>query len=228
MPRKYKRVTTSEKPSEESLQLAVDAVLGKRLTIRSAAEHFGLKKSTLGRYCLQHASQRNTEGLARKAIKKPHHASQIFTFQQEEDFSSYLKDCCLLNHGLTPNETRKLAMQYAVAHNLKCPTSWIVKQQASRDWLTFFLKRNPTLSIRKPEATSQARAAGFNLPVVNEFYDNLLSLLTKYKFGPCDIWNCDETNVPTVLQPPDVIATKGLKQVCETNVEYIKKIIKIY
>jgi len=76
------------------------------------------------------------------------------------------------------------------------------------------LKRNPTLSILKPEATSQLRAAGFNrVVVVDLFYDKLLNLINKYKFLPWQIWNCDETNVPTVLQPPNFLARKGLKQV---------------
>ena len=101
----------------------------------------------------------------------------------------------------------------AEKNNVKTPATWISNNKASADWLTGFLKRNATLSIRKPEATSQARAAGFNEPVVSLFYDNLHNCYVKDSFPPNRIWNCDETNVPTVLPPPEVIAVKGLKQV---------------
>ena len=110
-------------------------------------------------------------------------------------------------------DTRVLAYQYAVANHISVPLSWNLNESASRDWFTGFLKRNSSLSIRKPEATSQVRAAGLNRPVVQRLYDNLQSLMIKHHFMSCDVWNCDETNVPTVVSPPDIIATKGLKQV---------------
>lgn len=53
------------------------------------------------------------------------------------------------------------------------PPNWPKNEKASEDWLSFILKRHPSLSIRKPEQTSQARAAGFNKPVVDNLYDKL-------------------------------------------------------
>lgn len=133
--------------------------------------------------------------------------------QQEKELSAYLKTFCFLNHGLTPKETRQLPHQYTVSYNVRYPPNWIARTEASKNWFTGFLKRSSTLSIRIPEATSQARAAGFNSIVANQFYDNLLTVRMKYKFLPYHIWNCDETNAPTVLQPPNILATKDLKQV---------------
>jgi len=151
--------------------------------------------------------------MSAKSIISTQHHSQVFSKKQEEELSEYLKSCCLLNYGLTTVETRKLAQAYAGKNNINTPATWISNKKASTDWLTGFLKRNATLSIRKPEATSQACSAGFNEPVVSLFYDNLHNVYVKYKFQPHQIWNCDETNVPTVLPPPEVIAVKGLKQV---------------
>jgi hypothetical protein len=209
MPRKYERVNNRPKPTEDALKKAINEVHTKQCTIRGAAEKYNLSKSTLGFYCLRNSLQT----IENHPIKKQHHHSQIFSVQQEQELSDYLKRSCILNHGLTPKETRQLAYQFAVANAVKFPPSWIVNKEASRDWFTAILKRNPTLSILKPEATSQARASRFNRVVVDLFYDNLLCLINKYKFLPWQIWNCDETNVPTVLQPPNVLATKGLKQV---------------
>jgi hypothetical protein len=73
------------------------------------------------------------------------------------------------------------------------------------------MKRNATLSIRKPEPTSQARAAAFNKPVVMSFYDQLIRVKVKFSFKPNQVWNLDETSNTTVEAPPNVVASKGTK-----------------
>nr|CAH0100731.1 unnamed protein product [Daphnia galeata] len=87
--------------------------------------------------------------------------------------------------------------------------------KASEDWLAGFLIRNKSLSIRKPEQTSQAiaRATGFNKPVVDSFYAKLQSLNTKNQFKANEVFNGDETSNATVMVPPNIIAAKGTKQV---------------
>lgn len=210
MPRTYVRKSTNPKPSEESLRSAVTAVLSGRYTIRKAAEMYNLKKSTVAFYKSQHTYE---SVILAKSIKRPVHQSQVFNFEQEGKLVSYLKECCLYNHGLSTQETKKLAVSFAIANKVKIPVSWEVKKEASRDWLTNFLKRNGSLSIRKPEATSQARAAGFNEPVVQIFYDKLEGVYDKHKFPAHRIWNGDETGNPTVMPPVEVIAQKGMKQV---------------
>ena len=88
-------------------------------------------------------------------------------------------------------------------------------RKASEDWLAGFLIRNKSLSIRKPEQTSQAiaRATGFNKPVVDSFYVKLQSLITKNQFKANEVFNGDETSNATVMVPPNIIAAKGTKQV---------------
>ncbi|CAM1317749.1 Uncharacterised protein r2_g2606 [Pycnogonum litorale] len=75
------------------------------------------------------------------------------------------------------------------------------------------MKRHPQLSIRVPEATSLARASGFNKTTTAMFYSKLGEVMDRYKFDAADIWNCDETGVSTVLKPTSIVATKGTKQV---------------
>lgn len=55
------------------------------------------------------------------------------------------------------------------------------------------MKRHPKLSIRVPQATSLARATGFNPFTVRSFYDKLGDLLDTYKFPAASIYNVDET-----------------------------------
>ncbi|OWR52064.1 Tigger transposable element-derived protein 1 [Danaus plexippus plexippus] len=85
---------------------------------------------------------------------------------------------------------------------------------AGRYWLEFFLKRNLDLSFRKPEATSAARASGFNPVAVNKFYELLTDLIIKYKLTADKIFNVDETGITTVPKSlPRIVGTKGKKQV---------------
>lgn len=83
---------------------------------------------------------------------------------------------------------------------------------AGKDWLQAFLKRHPTISIRKPEATSIARISGFNKDAVQLFFSNLNEVYQKYKFQPDRIYNVDETGISTVPKVTKILGPKGVKQ----------------
>lgn len=70
--------------------------------------------------------------------KRKEHHSQIFNFKQEEHLAQYLKEFCLYNHGLSIQETKKLALSFAQANNVNVPQNWLEKEEASKDWLTCF------------------------------------------------------------------------------------------
>ena len=214
MVRNYKRRRSEPPPDEDDMRRAVNAVLLEGLTIRHACSFYNIKKSTLGNYVKKYRECGAPS--ASEPVKRPEHARQIFPVALETELANYLKTCSLMSHGLTPKETRCLAYRFALANSLTVPANWITREMASEDWFSAFLKRNSSLSIRAPEAASQARASGFNAPVVAAFFDNLMAVLTKHNIRPGRIWNTDETGIPTVLPPPNVVATKGLKQVQQT------------
>lgn len=115
--------------------------------------------------------------------------------------------------GFSTVDCRKLAYQLAVKNNKKHNFS-ILKQEAGYDWYKRFMSRHPELSLRKPEATSAARAMGFNKPVVMQFFNLLGDLMDRYKFTPDRLYNCDETGISSVPKSKaKIIATKGRKQV---------------
>ena len=90
-------------------------------------------------------------------------------------------------YGYTPKDVRCLVYECAVQYKIKVPESWTEKKMASRGWMTSFLKRNPKLSIRKPEATSLGRATTFNTENVKVFYDKLGEVMDIYKFSTSQI-----------------------------------------
>ncbi|KAJ4446572.1 hypothetical protein ANN_13269 [Periplaneta americana] len=62
-----------------------------------------------------------------------------------------LKVLANLFYGLTPNDVKRAAFEFAEANKIKHPFSKETKM-AGRYWLQGFLKRNSSLSLRKPEA----------------------------------------------------------------------------
>lgn len=103
----------------------------------------------------------------------------------------------------------QLAQQYRCAH----PEAWHCKKMAGKDWFSSFMERNPSLSVRRPQATSLSRSTSFNPTNVAQFFTNLSSIMGRYGFQPEAIWNMDETSTVTVQTPDKIIAAKGKKQV---------------
>ena len=179
MPRNYKRKSRKPPPAEELLHRAVGEVLCGRSSIRKAAEKFNLSSLTVGFYSKRHSTCRM---LSSSKIKRTFHTG--FSNWNGIRVSWILED-------LYSNQPRTFT-SWNSCWNLICyckchKNSTRVDKtygKASEDWLAGFLIRNKSLSIRKPEQTSQAiaRATGFNKPVVDSFYDKLQSLNTKHQF----------------------------------------------
>ncbi|XP_045456865.1 MFS-type transporter clz9-like [Melitaea cinxia] len=84
---------------------------------------------------------------------------------------------------------------------------------AGKDWFYAFKKRNPNISLRRPESTSINRITAFNETEVKMFFNNLESLQTKYQFDANRIYNVDETGISNVQRNSRILASKGQKQV---------------
>ena len=101
----------------------------------------------------------------------------VFNPEEEEELVSYIQKMERALFGLTPLDVRHLAFEYATGLKLNHRFKK-VKQIAGQCWLNGFLKRHPILSIRKPEATSLARAVGFNKPQITGFFNAYTELLS--------------------------------------------------
>lgn len=119
-----------------------------------------------------------------------------------------------MHYGLTLQQIRVLAYEYAVANNKTVDPSWTTNKCAGEQWLREFRKRySNELSLRKPEATNLARSIVFNKETVAIVFNNYKKVLERYSFEPADIWNCDETGISTVHVSPKILAPKSKKQI---------------
>ncbi|XP_031328879.1 tigger transposable element-derived protein 6-like [Photinus pyralis] len=200
-PRKSARGTIEEEKYVEACR----RVIGGEKN-RSVARDLGMCHMTLARYVKKY---KETETV--NTGYKPY--NKVFTEEREKELVSYCTSASKLYFGLTTKDLRKLAYEFAKHLKLNFPSKWEESQMASIDWYKAFMQRNPILSVRRPQATSLARAMNFNKPNVEKFYRNLAELLDRWKFRPENMYNIDETGVTTSQKPHKVLAEKGTKQV---------------
>ncbi|KYN06058.1 PREDICTED: uncharacterized protein LOC108783334 [Cyphomyrmex costatus] len=214
MVRNYKKKKTTNTVSDEILIDALREVKINRETFKNISEKFNIPLRTLERYSKKvDVDELLNPNIVKLTLKFGYSKmSQIFTDEEECELTEYLLKADSIYFGLTVLEARVLAFSYAVKLN-KAPENWRNNKTAGIEWFRGFMRRHPRLALRTPEATSLARASGFNQHAVSQFYDNLEFILNSHAFGPMDIWNCDETGVTTVQKPNRVIARRGFKQV---------------
>lgn len=209
MPRNRPR-TTNRGPTQDVVEKAIDLIMRENVSVRKAAKTYNLCHVSLQRFINKKKANKNPQ-----LGYKPH--NKVLPVALEAELAEYLKTLAKTFYGLTPKEARGFAYKYAVANKLTFPNKWHEFQMASMDWLSAFLKRNPTLSIRALESTSIARASNFNKTTVRRFFDQLSNAMINDGFQPQDIYHVGETEVTTTLKPNKVIPTKGSKQVGDIN-----------
>lgn len=199
----YIRKSSRQSWDENQMREAIDAVRSGKMGWLLASRTYNVPCSTLRR--------RAQIGNTSKGYLGGHKTT--FDANLEKELVNHLQDLEIRFFGMTSLDVRKLAYQIAVKKKIPHRFS-IEKEMAGRGWLRLFRMRNPTISLRIPEATSAARARGFNRSQVQAFFRHLTGIMEKYKFEPQQIWNVDESGFSTVpSQSVKIFATKGRKQV---------------
>lgn len=103
---------------------------------------------------------------------------------------------------------KTVAVDFARKLKISVP-GWETTGVAGKEWFRGFMKRHPTFSIRKPEATSVQRATAFNRINVALFFNNLKMLYARHQLEAVKVWNMDETGITTVQTPNRVLSRKG-------------------
>jgi hypothetical protein len=202
MPRKYIRTSKRCSWKIENMEKALADVKSKKLKLGEAADFYDVPTSTLSkRLSNKYGVQGSSKVLGR--------FRPVFDQQLESILSNHIKLMESTFYGLTSMDIRKIAYQLAeklgIAHNFDQ-----MAQCAGEEWLLGFMKRNNTLSYRKPGSISLARAMGFTEQHVNEFFDNVKDAL-EMGIEADRIYNMDESSLPLVHKYNKIIAEKGKK-----------------
>ena len=170
----------------EDMERAATSVKNGDMPSRQAAKVYGVPRSTLQRHLSGHCST------GQKGPLKP-----VFTEEQEDSLVNHIIRVQQMMYGFTPYSIRKMAYDYAEINSIPNRFSK-EKRMAGKDWLSAFMKRHPTLSLRTPESTSLARLTGFNRVQVGRFFQLLQDAYDEHKFSPDRIYNMDESGLSTV------------------------------
>lgn len=201
MPSKYIRKTVKAAWTSEQMEAALNEIHNGRST-RDVSRTFGIPRSTL-----QDRLKQGNTGSGPSMGRHP-----VFSKEDEKLLADQVIKLSKLFYGISPAEIKRCAFSYATRNGIKNPFSQN-SQSAGKAWLRGFLKRNPSISLRKPEATSINRTTAFNNEEVSRFYNNLSTVMNKYNFSPTKIFNADETGITTVQKPGKIYAEKGQRRV---------------
>ena len=89
----------------------------------------------------------------------------------------------------------------------------MTKDGLVRNDFKVFLKHHPEISVQAPQATSLARASGFNKSQVNQFFDLVKPVVQENGITPHRIFNMDESGLAVVQNVSKILAKKGKCQV---------------
>jgi hypothetical protein len=92
---------------------------------------------------------------------------------------------------------RRLAYYFSDANGFKNNFNKSSKQ-AGKDWLALSLKRNPKVTLRKPEGTSFNKINSFIHGAVRRCLENLQLVMEKHEFVTSKITKADETGITAV------------------------------
>ncbi|KAJ4440802.1 hypothetical protein ANN_10648 [Periplaneta americana] len=212
------------------MRFAVDSVMRGEMGYKKAADSFKVPQSTLERRVKLVKPQAgrptaaDVQAVSDKDIlyvEQPNlnfvqilgPIKTVFSVEEENLLADYILKMEERLFGITTYDLRVLAYQWAEKLG-KVHSFSKTKEIAGKDWLSGFSIRHPQLALRKPEATSAARAATFNKVNVGKFFDLLTRVVEENGFTPEKIYNCDETGVTIVPKHrSNIFSLKVRKQV---------------
>ncbi|KAJ3655443.1 hypothetical protein Zmor_014575 [Zophobas morio] len=128
--------------NQQNLEMVVEAYRSGGVGLNEYPRRFAVLKATLKAHL-------NNENKVANDIKKVMVRSTTFIKNQEEELAIYLLQFKQNLYGLTIADVMKFAFEWADKN--KVPYCFNHKKMAGKKWFYGFMKRNPKLSLRRPE-----------------------------------------------------------------------------
>ncbi|CAH1969034.1 unnamed protein product [Acanthoscelides obtectus] len=183
----------------------VEAIRDKKMGWLLASKIFGVQQATHRTHLLGTNKTLESNSKALGCWKA------TFLSDVESQLVPHIKFLDSRLFGLTRASVQELAVHMAEKNGFAHIFN-IQKQKGRQDWLNGPLRRNKHISLRKPEATSAARAQAINRPQVQKSFQLYGSLL-EYDGYTHRIYNPDESGLSKVQKPENILGTKVRKQV---------------
>ena len=191
--------TKNAKYSQEAVENAAESIKNGSMSLRKAAEHYGVPRSTI-------SDRVNHRFPNPGKLGRP----PAIPFEVEVKIVNAVKAASQQGIGVTRQQL--LSRVGALCRSMG--TSPFKKAIPSKDyWL--LLKKRHGLTIRKSEKLQTSRASMLNQTVVSKYFKDLQQLIedTGLLEKPSNIWNCDECGKQFEHDPVRVVAEKGAKNV---------------
>ena len=181
--------------NEEMMSRALNAYHIEGLSVRRAADMYGVPKSTLGDRVSGRVLCGSTCG-----------RNKYLTDEEEEDLATFIENCASVGYAKTRKQILALAERMLYVRGIEI--------HLSDGWWVSFLKRYPFLTLRTPASLSTARARASDPESIKLYFDLLEETLVENELmsRPGQIYNMDETGLPLDPKPPKTVHVKGTKK----------------
>ncbi|XP_064403158.1 uncharacterized protein LOC135348769 isoform X2 [Halichondria panicea] len=195
IPTVAKRPTSYKSWTESTLYKAYLAHIEDGLSVRDAAEAYGVPKSTL---------QDRVSGRVKFGARSG--PPKLLTDEEENELVSFLCGCASMGYAKSKQEVLALVRNIVQTKGLRTAV-------VTDGWWTSFKKRHGELAVRAAEPLSYSRAVASSPQVISCYYDLLEQTLTENDLLDCpsQIYNMDETGMPLDPAPPKIITVRGVK-----------------
>lgn len=165
----------------EDFHSAMDYVRGEMCSLRPTSIKFNNPYRTF--------KERTKKG---KTDKPKMGNATILTEKQERDLTQHILLISNLFYGVMPTYLLKPAYQYPEANNIKHLFNKDDKLAGYEWFYGLIKKKKPSLSIRKPAATSVHRISAFNRETTRHFTCQSETMTSKHNFSPNRIFYIDD------------------------------------
>lgn len=178
--------------TQEQMYGAINSVLQEGMSIRRAADQYGVPKSSLG------------DRLSGRVLPDARCGPDTYlSLREEDELVMFLTRCASIGYAKSRKEV--LALVQAVLDSRG------IHRTITNGWWESFRHRHPNLTLRTAVSLSIARAKATDPEMLGHYFDLLEQTLhdNLLEGKPGQLFNMDETGMPLDTKPPKVVATRG-------------------